>query len=247
MTTFVAVHGAGTGGWLFDDLAERLTSAGHRVVAPSLFGVGELATPDARSTTVSTHVDQVVALVDSERITGAVLLGFSYGGYVITGVARRVPHAVSRLVYLDAFVPEPGLSLLDQLPPPVRDVIVDAADRFGDGWRIPPPVQAVGGLGALEPGVDPDRVDAVLARRGPHPLGTYTQVTAGGAGPADELPRTYLHCTDKPPGDPMTAQADRARSAGWTVHEIPTGHFAMLTMPTRLAGLLTEAVALGGR
>ena len=166
--------------------------------------MGELATPDTASTDVSTHVEQVVDLVVSRALTQAVLVGFSYGGYVIGGVADRVPERIARLIYLDAFLPQAGKCFLDLLPPPVRATMEAAAAEHGEGWRIPPaPVEMVGGIGALEPGVDPEHVDAVLARRGPHPIGTYRQVVDPESG---TMPRIFLSCTDKAAGDPLLAQ-----------------------------------------
>lgn len=165
----------------------------------------------------------------------------SYGGFVITGVADAVPDRIARLVYLDAFVPQPGRSFFDILPAPAREAMEDAAMRLGDGWRIPPaPIEMVGGIGALEPGVDPSHVDAVLSRRGPHPIGTYREVMSEPFRHSAHVPREFPVCTDKPVGDPLVAQAAGLRAAGWDVHEIPTGHFAMLSMPAVVTAALTN-------
>lgn len=99
-----------------------------------------------------------------------------------------------------------------------------AASTYGDGWRIPPaPIETVGGLGALEPGVDRGHVDAVLARRGSHPIGTYREVMTEPFRYSAHVPREYLACVDKPAGDPLVGQAAGLRAAGWTIERSRPG------------------------
>ena len=239
MSTFVLVHGAGTGGWLWSDVADRLTTAGHTVHAPSLIGVGERVSEGGPATDITTHIQQVAAVFRTYQLSDVVLVGFSYGGFVITGVADAVPHLVGRLVYLDAFVPKDGKCFLDLLPTQFADMMVNAATSVGDGWRIPPaPIETLGGIGTLEPDVDPGHVQAVLARRGPHPIGTYREVMHSPFSRSSEIPRKYLSCTEKPPHDPLLAQAAALGEAGWVVQELPAGHFAMLSKPTTVTGAI---------
>jgi pimeloyl-ACP methyl ester carboxylesterase len=223
---------------LWDDVASRLREAGHQVATPSLRGVG--AAPDSeRDVDLSSHIDQVVALIERAGLERVVLVGFSYGGFVVTGVASRAPSPVARLVYLDGFVPEPGLSFLDLLPAPVRDAMTTAANAVGDGWRIPPfPLDAVGGIGALESGVSREHVVSVLAGRGFQPLATYTEAFPPIAAAAADIPRLFVSCTDKPAGNPLLALASSLQSGGWDVEELPTGHFAMLSMPAALTEII---------
>ena len=225
---------------MWDDVAVRLRAAGHQVVAPSL-RVGELSADDGDDIGLSDHIDQVVELILDERLDRIVLVGFSYGGFVVTGAADRLGSRVARLVYLESFVPSPGRSFFDLLPEPVRRIIQRTADEVGGSRRIPPaPVEVVGGVGTLEPGVDREHVDAVLSRRGFHPIGTYTEPFP--ARPEFPVPPAlFVSSTDKPPGDPLVALASGLRARGWPVSELPTGHFAMVTMPSALAELLARA------
>src|SRR5579859_7931096 len=113
MSTYVLVHGAWHGGWSWRAVAAGLRAAGQEAHAPSLTGLGDrrhLAAPDID---LETHVLDVVNLLEMEDLTDVVLVGHSYGGMVVTGAADRVPSRIRTLVYLDAFVPEAGRTLLD--------------------------------------------------------------------------------------------------------------------------------------
>src|SRR5689334_24528018 len=116
MATIVIVHGGWSGGWYFTPVARLLRSAGHEVYTPTLTGIGERVHLATRETGLSTHVQDVVNVLDFEDLHEVVLVGYSYGGMVITGVANRVPHRIKQLIYLDAFVPRNGESVADFMP-----------------------------------------------------------------------------------------------------------------------------------
>lgn len=214
----VLVHGAGTGGWLWDDVSALLRAQGHRVWAPTLSGVGERVDEGGPGTDLSTHVGEIIEL--TADLADVTLVGFSYGGLVAGVTAARVPQRVRRLVYLDGFVPQPGRAMIDALPPEVADRMRQVAHAMGDGWRIPPlPIEQLGGLGRVAGSVDADHLDAVLARRGPHPLGTYEEPAAmDGPFPADRT--RYLWCSGKAGDDPMARVAAGVRAAGIEVTEL---------------------------
>src|SRR5271154_1084141 len=115
MTTFVLVHGAWGGSWGFRLVRRPLREAGHEVFTPSLTGIGERAHLASPQVNLSTHVLDVVNTILYEDLTDIVLLGFSYGGMVVTGALEHVADRVSHLVSLDAFMPADGQSL-DDLP-----------------------------------------------------------------------------------------------------------------------------------
>jgi len=167
----VLVHGAGTGGWLWDLEAEILRQRGHSVTAPTLSGVGDRLAEGGPETSLSTHIDDVIGCVPDHATAGPVLVGFSYGGLVAAGVVDRVPERVAMLVYLDAFVPVPGRSMFDLMPTSMQASLQAAALSSGGGWQMPPiPLERLGPLGAIGAGVDLSRVRELLARRGPHPI-----------------------------------------------------------------------------
>src|SRR5919108_5734416 len=115
--TFVLVHGAWHGGWCWIKVTRLLTDAAHAVHTPTLTGLGERAHLARPEIDLETHVQDVVALLDTEELRQVVLVGHGYAGIVISGVAARAEKRIARLVFLDACVPEPGQSLVSLLPP----------------------------------------------------------------------------------------------------------------------------------
>ena len=116
MATFVLVHGAWHGGWCWIKVAEPLRTQGHRVFAPTLTGLGERAHLVSPDINLDTHIQDIVGVLESEELMDVILVGHSYAGMVITGVAERVTDRLSALVYVDAFVPENGQSMLSINP-----------------------------------------------------------------------------------------------------------------------------------
>ena len=125
--TFVLVHGAWHGGWCWGRVADALRARGHRVFAPSLTGLGDRAHLFAKDISLQTHVEDILSLVEAEELSDCILVGHSYGGFVISGVADTLRERVSRYVYLDAIVPpdmSPGASFswAGFNPPEAREV-----------------------------------------------------------------------------------------------------------------------------
>src|SRR6516162_7554187 len=141
METFVLVHGSWAGGVVWRQLAPRLRKAGHEVYAPTLTGIGERKHLLSREIDLDTHIQDVIGVIDEEDLSDIVLVGHSYGGMVITGVADRVPEKVATLVYLDAFVPENGQSLFNLLPSDRSLTTVP-----GEDWLVTPIPSADFGL-----------------------------------------------------------------------------------------------------
>lgn len=111
--TFVLVHGAWHGGWCWQRVNDRLTARGHRVFAPTLTGVCERSHLDSPSVNLSTQIRDVVNEIRWKDLENVVLVGHSYGGMVISGVAEQVAPKIASIVYLDAFVPADGQSIGD--------------------------------------------------------------------------------------------------------------------------------------
>jgi pimeloyl-ACP methyl ester carboxylesterase len=234
MATFVIVHGAWSGAHAWRWVRPLLRAAGHQVFTPALSGLGErhhLARPE---TDLDTHIADVAAVLHFEDLTDVLLVGHSYGGMVISGVADRGPERIGQLVYLDADVPLDGQCELDFVSPEERAALEDAARTRGDGWLVPPPFPD-----PLPPGFPPEVVWGVQ-RMVPQPLATMTQplrITT----PVPALPRTYIHCTEGKDGEPVPPHLARIRNdSSWRFVELAATHIAHVTAPERLAAVLLD-------
>jgi pimeloyl-ACP methyl ester carboxylesterase len=235
MTTFVLVHGAWGGSYSFAAMRTLLHTAGHEVFTPSLTGLGErvhLASPQVNLTT---HVTDVANTVLYEDLTGIVLLGYSYGGMVVTGALEHIANRVSHLVYLDAFVPASGQSLNEVAGAPPGPVA--AAVGPGARWLIPllfqPPE------GAPEP-------DPAAARLAPHPVGCFTEPVRL-ARPLEDYPftRTYIKALREPrladrPSAFWRAAGYAKGSPDWRYREIDTDHLVPVNRAEETVEKLVE-------
>jgi pimeloyl-ACP methyl ester carboxylesterase len=229
-TTFVLVHGAWHGGWCWARVGRLLHDAGHTVYAPSLTGLGDrghLARPDVD---LALHAQDVLGLLEAEELRGVTLVGHSYGGMVITAAAAEAKGRIAQLVYLDAFVPAAGQSVLDQLPPERAAAYREAAATAGEGWRIPPPPPERFGVTSQR-----DR-EWLLRRLLPQPLRTFEQPVPAAGG--ERAKRTYIYCA-RPAMGTFDRFAERLREdSKWTFHELATGHDAMVTAAGDVAKIL---------
>jgi pimeloyl-ACP methyl ester carboxylesterase len=229
--TFVLLHGAWHGGWVWRDVARLLRAGGHQVLSPTLTGVSDRAHVLTPAVGLDTHIEDVVSLLDAEDVTDAVLVGHSYAGQVVTGVADARPARLRRRIYLDAFAGEDGESAIDLQPADVAGHYRESVAANGFGWLIP--VRPLDRLGITR---DEDKA-WLQPRLTPHPWRTYTQPLRV-AGRQHDVPSAYIECTAWM--RVFRAQAERAKSQGWESREIVTGHEAMVTAPGELAALLAE-------
>lgn len=228
MSIYVLVHGGFMGGWVWREVANYLRAAGHEVFTPTLTGLGERAHLANPETDLNTNIQDIVGVVECEDLSQVILVGYSHGGMVITGVAERVPDRISRLVYLDALVPKDGQSLFDVCGPELAKQFFDLAREHGDGWHVP----------VLPP--NPPKWQ-------PQPIKTVTQPLKVKNPAAIVIPRAYIHCTIRPKEHPLALAwpaldnaAEEARQHGWWYREISADHGVVFTMPKELAELLLE-------
>jgi pimeloyl-ACP methyl ester carboxylesterase len=227
--TYVLVHGAWHGGWCWAKVARLLRDAAQEVYTPTLTGLGERAHLARPEVDLETHIQDVVAVLESEELRGVTLVGHSYGGMVISGVAARVTGRIGQLVYLDAFVPETGKCVLDYMGDRAS-MIREAVATQGEGWKLPafPPERF---------GVSSQRDTEWLNKHlVPQPFKTFEQPLAAAGG--DKLKRTYIYCS-KPASGAFDQFAERLRDdRKWTFHDVKTGHDAMVTAPGDIAKIL---------
>jgi pimeloyl-ACP methyl ester carboxylesterase len=233
MATFVIVHGAWGGAWSWNKfVAPMLREAGQDVYAVTLTGLGERSHLASRDVSQDTHIQDVSNVLFYEELTDVILVGHSYGGNVITGVADGVPQRLQQLVYLDAATPADGQSMADSFPGR-RQQLEEQARQSGDGWKI-------------EPGPVPSDQRAEITewarpRRSPMPIKTMTtplKLTRG----ETRLPRAFVYCTlGKEPGSPQSARAERIRNdPRWRFFELNTGHNLHYSAPKETVAILLE-------
>jgi pimeloyl-ACP methyl ester carboxylesterase len=233
VSTFVLVHGAWHGGWSWQPVATRLAAKGHTVHRPTLTGLGDRAHLCSREVDLATHIRDVTSMLRYEDLCEVVLVGHSYAGMVIAGVAAEVPQRLARLVYYDAFVPDDGDCALDLLPAHVAEHFLALAHAEGDGWLMPKrPLEALGVR-------DPQAKAWLEGRMVEHPLATYAEKLRLGAG-THAVPSSYIACTGW--ARVLAAQAEKARRLGWPVQEIEADHEALATAPDLLTDAIIAAV-----
>ncbi len=234
MATFLACHGAWSGGWSWKRMRNALAARGHDLLTPTYTGLGERTHLSNPAVELETHIADIMGVLEYEDLSDLILVGHSYGGMIATAVADRAPERVKTLVYLDAFVPEDGECVLDLQNPAEADRMRGLVSARGDGWRLPPR--------PLAPDIAPEDVDWLTPRRSWMPFKTYSQrirLTGAGAG----ISGAFIHCTQKSGGDPFRAMADRVRARpGWRSYELDAGHIPNITMPEMLAELFGRIV-----
>lgn len=231
--TFVLVHGAWHGGWCWAKVADELRSNGHKIYTPTLTGLGERSHLAGSGVTMQTLVQDVANVLTWEDLKDVTLVGHSFGGLVISGVADLMPQRLSRLIYLDAFILESGVSTFDTLPADVVEKLrAVAADQPVAALPAPRPKS----LGLT----DPDDIAFVELRLTPQPLGTYETSLQLNHPVGNGLPCTYVHCTS-----PSFAAVQSSRdwvkgNTTWQWMELETGHDAMVSAPSLVTELLSS-------
>ena len=229
MTTYVLVHGAWGGAHGWRKVRPLLREAGHEVFTPSLTGIGERSHLTSPQVTLSTHVQDVVNQIEYEDLESIVLLGYSYGGMVVTGALDYVAARVKALVYLDAFLPEDGQTLYSMARATPRQ-------PFNQDWLVPPPKREYD---------DPAEAAWATPRRSPHPRGCFSEPVKLSQ-PVEAFPfsRTYIKATGEPrppEGGPFWTAADRTRdNPDWRYFEIDTNHMIPNNRPGELAQILLD-------
>ena len=236
MTTFVLVHGAWHGGWKWRFVAPILRRAGHEVFTPTLTGLGERAHLARPGIDLDSHVQDVVAVIETEDLRGVVLVGHSYGGMVVTGVAERCAERIRRLVYLDAFVPENGRCLLDYVERAVPERAARFREEGGRTGMVTPPPLATWGL------AKPEHVAFARPRENRHPFHCFTQPVRLANPQARALPRTFVYCSSPATGSFDQFAAKVRSDPAWRFHEIKTGHDCMILAPEEVAAILLQSI-----
>jgi pimeloyl-ACP methyl ester carboxylesterase len=225
--TIVFVHGAWGGGWQYTKVQPLLEEVGHTVYRPTMTGLGERVHLGGPEVGLSTHIEDIVKVLEFEELEEIVLVGHSYGGMVIAGVADRVPERIARLVYFDAILPADG----DSFESLFGDSIESMATAGGDGaepWQLVPQWVEEGEL----PPVDV-----------PQPLLTFTEPIVLGNPEAAQLPAVFLLTVEAgKKADLFDVYADRARDRGWEVVVMEGSHNPHWFQPEAFVSVLLRTL-----
>ena len=229
MATYVLVHGGGHGGWCYKPVAARLRQQGHEVYAPTLTGLAEREASMSPAIDLDFHIADIVKLLHFEDLTDVILVGHSYGGMVITGVADRATDRIGHLVYLDAATPTNGQSLVDVAGPMI--LLARQGSRMVGGVEL-----------CLFPGTDPlsfygvtapEQIAWMRPRLTPHPWRCFDQplrlVNEESLG---RIPQSHIVCTATLPGRDVERLTSLSEGRFW---HIDTGHDLMITEPEWVA------------
>lgn len=220
---YVIVHGAWGGSWAFKKVDSLLTEKGAVVYRPSLTGQGERVHLANTDVGLSTHIKDVVNMILFEDLQNVILVGHSYGGMVVTGVADSLPGRIKKLIYLDAMVPENGESVLS-----IQGGRADGIKKMlVNGFIVPPWVPA----GKLPP------------KDVPHPFKTFSDSIVLMNNGRLKIPTTYILTAAKgtdPKDDDFASQADRAKKKGWPVLIFESDHNPQWSAPEALVEMLKK-------
>lgn len=227
MATFVLVHGTTAGGWVWKDIARPLRAAGHEVYTPTLTGLGERVHLLSRNIGLDTHITDIVNVIRFEKLRNVILVGHSYGGMVITGVAEQIANRIEELVFFDAIVPYDGESAVAAVGETTCEEIQREVEEEGQGWLIP-----------VRHGPND-----IPANNTPHPWKTWTDPLTTRNPVALALPRTYVRFTaDKQDGEYYEVMFRkswaRVHYGRWRIVEIDAPHQILPDPASRAAVLL---------
>src|SRR5215469_314913 len=229
--TFVLVHGAWHGGWCWSKVASILRGRGHTVLTPTQTGLGERSHLLSPAIDLDMFVTDIANVLRFEDLKDVVLVGHSFGGNAISGVADRMPERLRQLVYLDAVILENGQTVFSQLPPDIVAARTKSAQESSGGLSLP--VYPASAFGVSRP----EEVQWVESRLTPHPLKTYTTPLKLANPVGNGVPTVYIVCTD-PLYKALQSTRDWVKGHGWKTLEIAAGHDAMAIAPDRLAEML---------
>ena len=236
MSTFVLVHGAWQGASTWDSIVPKLQTAGHKAFTPVLTGLGGDSDRLSPAVNLDSHIDDVAGVLKRENLHGVTLVGHSYAGMVISGLAERESGRLSRLIYVDAFVPENGESVLDLLPETIQKSFQEEAAAKGEGWRLHAS-ESLLDLWGLQNSAARGYVRTRLCD---FSLRCFEQKVRLPSNAAAKIQKTYLAAVapNYPARFLFERFGERARREHWDYRELSAGHQCHVEAPDRFVSLL---------
>lgn len=224
---YILIPGAWAGGWIWDKVATRLRESGHIVHQLTLPGLDHQSEPEKVS--LATHVDAITGYIESNNLRDIVLVGHSYSGILVGQVATRIPQLVTHSVFVEAFLPVDGKSLLDVSG---LDVAYEQEqiDNNGGLWPVPTREELAG-----QPLLSTELIDLLLTRQQSHPGKTVTE-PARLPEPLTTLRATFISENGWLNSSREAELAETLRNhENWNFIAIKGGHWPMLTIPEELS------------
>ena len=218
-----------------------LRAQGHDVFTPTLTGLGERAHLARPEVGLEVHIRDITSVIETEDLRNVILVGNSSGGLVATGVADQVPERIGHVVFLDAFVPTDGQSILDVIASDRRPALEAFVQNEGDGWLLPRFAPPSWEKLVTETWQVTEKVDLewVLPRLRPTPFGHFKEPVSRKNPVAEDLPRTYIRTQWPHVGFDRYAEA-ASESKGWQLRKVASSHLPYITHPSEVAALLLE-------
>ncbi len=234
-TPFVLVHGAWHGGWCWKKLTPHLTRAGNTVYTPTLTGLGERSHLLNDNINLDTHIQDIVSMIEFENLNDITLVGHSYAGFVIAGVAEKVPERISAIVFLDALIPDDGKAVLDFLSESAKNIYYESMKNNDKSWKLLFSQKVdISELGIFS------KKDAewIESRMTEQPHNTYSQKISISESTAKLINEKgfFILTSDR---QDFIAEYKRASERGLKLFKIDgAGHNSMITQPEKLAYIL---------
>lgn len=237
---FILIHGSWHNGSAWYKVENLLKQQGATVYTPTLTGMESFQHPASKDIGLTVHIQQIVRLVQEKQLENVILFGHSYGGFILTGVAELIPDKISKLVYLDAFIPDDNQSLFDLMSQETIDGMrASLVNAEGKGkqegaeevWLLPPGEPQGYGV------VDPEDVAWLKPRMVYTPVLTFEERVTVKNPDARAIAKYFIRCTEF---EFLASEEQKARKAGWPMFSIETGHDAMIIQPEALTDILLQ-------
>jgi pimeloyl-ACP methyl ester carboxylesterase len=230
---FLLIHGAWHGGWVWNEISEILNYQGYSVSTPTLTGLGEKKHLLSSKITIDTFIEDVVNHIIFENLNNIILVGHSFAGSVISGVADKLKDRIQKLIYFDAVILKDGQKPFDIAPKELVKQRIELAKRFGNSISIPAPSADAFGV------FDVKKSLLLEEKLTPHPLSSYQSKLKIKNEIGNGIPLFYIFCND-PVYKSLESSRKVVRKLKWPIFELNAGHDAMLTHPKETLNLLMK-------
>ncbi len=230
---FLLIHGAWHGGWVWNEISEILRYHRYSVSTPTLTGLGEKKHLLSSKITIETFIEDVVNHIVFENLNNIILVGHSFAGSVISGVADRLKDRIKKLIYFDAMILIDGQKPFDISPKETVEQRIELAKKFGNDISIPAPSADVFGVFDIKKSL------LLEEKLTPHPLSTFQSKLILKNEIGNGIPLSYIFCT-KPVYKSLESSRKVVSKMKWPIFELNAGHDAMLTHPKETLNLLMK-------